>query len=209
MRHDLAMIRQQSLATATSFGMTVNQSLPLLESCSIERTADEIIGRALCIHALAACAYGFNNKKAMAWLEREGLWSSLTMQEILFLDKLDGPRTRYQHRVEALWAMSWSLSIVSKMDLLVGCDPSFVLILPNLKSNESSLEYKSKAKLRDEIEIVSRADLMYCLHWSLQNAAITHSHASPRIPLYAVEQRRLALDWILSSEEWEEISLDT
>ncbi len=58
-------------------------------------------------------------------------------------------------------------------------------------------------------EIAKALDLAYCLHWSIRDAEI-HGREIPRVlSPNVIIQRRKALEWMFSEENWDEVTLDT
>jgi hypothetical protein len=206
---DLDVIREQSLKTACRIGVTVSEALPLLDKAQTTKATNEIISRLLCLHATAACAHGFDRGKARAWLEQELLSGELTAAERQFLEGSQGDPDRFKVQVEGMWALAWALGIVPRLDFDKGCDDSFVTMLPNLKVGEKSDTLRSKVKLRSIDEVFSACDLAYCLHWAVRQAYLSGGGSAGKVPPYVIEERRRALEWLLSSEQWDEVALDT
>jgi hypothetical protein len=206
---DLETIRQQSLKTASQLGFNVAASLPLLDKPEREKSADEIIARLVCLHAAAACAYGFDRCKARQWLDQENAVASLSQSERDFIDRGIGDPNRFKVQIEGMWAMAWALGLVARLDFAKDCDSKFAVLLPNLKIAESTASMRSKTKLRALPEILAAADLAYCLHWTVREAQIAGQKSPGKVQPYVIVERRRALDWIVGADEWEEVSLDT
>lgn len=86
----LNLIREQSLKTASRLGFTVNNALPLPDEVQYARTTDETVKRLVCLHATAACAYGFDRGMAAAWLRQENAFDNLAASERRFIENGDG-----------------------------------------------------------------------------------------------------------------------
>jgi hypothetical protein len=78
---DLKIIRKQSFETASQLGFAVAELLPLLDEPEQTKSAEKIISRLLCLHAAAACAYGFDRIKVKQWLVQENVAESLEQSE--------------------------------------------------------------------------------------------------------------------------------
>jgi hypothetical protein len=206
---DLNLIRKQTLKTASRLGYSVNDALPLLDEVHNTRTADEAVKRLLCLHATAACAYGFDHSKARAWLERENALGDLTASELHFIEGGEGDPNQFKIQVEGMWALAWALGIVPHLDFSKGCDSKFVMMLPNLKIGEKSDTLRSKIKTRAADEIIEACDLAYCLHGAARQAKLTGGKMPGKVQPYVIEERRRALEWLLSNDRWDEVSLDT
>jgi hypothetical protein len=206
---NLDLIRKQSFKTASSLGFTVNKTLPLLDDVQTMRTTDEAIERLLCMHATAACAYGFDREKAKVWLERESIFGKLTTVERQFIDVGAGVPDQFKIQIEGMWALAWSLGVVPCLDFGKNCDNRFVMVLPNLKVGEKSDALRSKVTSHAIDEIVAACDLAYCLHWAIRQARLDGSKPPGKVEPYVIKERRRALEWLLCSEPWDKVSLDT
>lgn len=83
---DLVKVRERTAVIVTRLGYPLNPDLPLLDLPTRVRSREAIISRMLCVHLLAACAYGFDRGRAAKWIAREGLRESLSREERTFLD---------------------------------------------------------------------------------------------------------------------------
>jgi hypothetical protein len=108
-----------------------------------------------------------------------------------------------------MWALAWAIGIARELNFSKECDSNFVLLLPNLKQNQTSADFRRKALLRSDDQIVLAADLAYCLHWAIRQSELQRKRPPGKVPPYVVVERRRALDWLLSDDEWDEVSLDT
>jgi hypothetical protein len=202
-------IRARSLSIASKAGLSIPATLPLLETGLHLRSQDEAVSRLLCLNAVAAASYGFDKAKALDWLRQEKLTTLLTDAEIRFLERGEGSPQVFQVQVEGMWALGWAISLVSQLDFWKDSDNRFVTLLPNLKANQSSAEWRQKAKLRPTDDVVAACDLAYCLHWAVRQSEIEGKQPPARLKPYVVVERRRALEWLLSEERWDAVSLDT
>jgi len=206
---DLEAVRNQSLMTARKLGYPVNEALPLLDQVAVTRSSDEIVDRMLGMLCVAACAYGFNDQKAVEWLNREAKADPLTPSESQFLHSKSGDRRSFMEQIEGLWALAWSIGVVPDLDFGKPCAQDFVSRLPDLKGDKSSASIRSSAKVRPDQEIVAACDVAYCLHWSIRDAELNDTKIPGKVEAYVVIERRRALEWLLTGESWEDVSLDT
>jgi hypothetical protein len=206
---DLNLIREQSLKAASRLGFEVNKTLPLLDEVLHTRTADEAVKRLMCLHATAACAYGFDRRKARTWLEQENAWRDLTASEQQFVEGGNGDPNRFKIQIEGMWTLAWALGIVPCLDFGKDCDNKFVMVLPNLKIGEKGDALRSRVKPRATNEIIAACDLAYCLHWAVTQAQLTGGKLPGKVQPYVIEERRHALEWLLSNDQWDEVPLDT
>lgn len=203
------LIREHSFSIASQLGYLVKKDLPFLDAVENKRSLEEVIKRLLCLHVVAACAYGFDRKKANKWIRNENIDQSLEPSEKLFLEKGVGDIYKFKLQIEGMWALAWSLGLTPVLDFSNDCDSQFVMSLPNLKKMESSFILKSKIKQRSFDEIFRECDLSYCLTWALRNDAIIDQKKASTLKEYVIFERRRALEWLIGFGSWDDISLDT
>lgn len=202
-------IRAHSSKTASKAGIQIPATLPLLEEGLCVRPVSEAVNRLLVLHVLAAVAYGFDRMKALAWLKQEKLEKLLTPTESAFVTSGVGTPMTFQVQIEAMWALAWALGLVPQIDFWKDCDNRFAAMLPDLKINQSGAEWHAKARMRSADELITACDLAYCLHWAARQAQLEHKAPPVRLKSYVVEERRRSLEWLLSNEQWDAVSLDT
>lgn len=205
---DYVKIRASSLVAVKKLGYRANNDLPLLDEVGSLHSIDDILDRLLTLFGVVAHSYGFPANKAIAWLESEGLVEKLSPVESQYLKDGKGIASAFQCHVEALWSLAWIAGINQILDMGSLCSNEFIHSFPNLKTNEDSKAFRAKANIRSVSEIIQTADTAYCLHWAVRQAALDKAEPGG-IPLYVVEQRRKALDWVLYGGDWDDVALDT
>lgn len=174
------------------------------------RPAEEIIDRALALSTVVAVSYGFRSDDALSWLAQESLTKGLSCQELNFLKGFNQNRQQFQRQVESLCTFAWALEFLPELDFSKRSPVRLVAIYPDLKIMKSAVDFKNKAKLRPVSKIVEACDAAYCLHWGLRQAALDEGITLKRpLSSIVVTERRRALEWMLSKEAWDNISLDT
>jgi hypothetical protein len=206
---DSRLIRSESIRKAAGLGVAVPASVPLLDADLSLREVEDVAGRLLAMNAVAAVAYGFDKAKAIAWLQQEALERVLTEPERKFIVQGEGAPEPFRAQIEAMWALAWAIGMVSELDFGKECDRGFAARLPNLKHAEPSLALRRRSRLRSLGDVVSACDLAYCLHWAIAQSSIDGVPPPRSLKPNIVIERRRALEWLLSSESWNEISLDT
>ena len=202
-------LRERSLKLALRAGLTIPPTLPLLDpNLSVRRQVDAE-NRLLCLTAIAAASYGFDKSKALAWLQQEHLDTLLTDTEREFVEQGKGNPQIFQVQVEGMWALAWALSLVPQLDFWKDSDNNFVTVLPNLKSGEGCEGLRRRARIRSVDDLISACDLAYCLHWANRQSELDGMQAPAGLMPYIVVERRRALEWLLSEDPWDAISLDT
>lgn len=143
------------------------------------------------------------------WLNQEALTDSLSEQEKRFVFEGAGEFDRFKVQVEGMWALAWAMGIVNELNFDKDCNNRFVTMLPNLKQSQSSADFRKKANPRPLEQVVTGCDLAYCLHWAIRQSELAGKRPPGNLKLYVVVERRRALEWFLSKEVWDEVSLDT
>ncbi len=185
------------------------ETLPLLDDGMPTRPTADAVNRLLTLTAVAAASYGFDKAKALAWLKQEKIDDLLTPTESKFLVAGEGNPQAFQMQIEGMWALAWALNMVPQLDFWKDCDDRFVATLPNLKISQSGADWYSKARIRAADEIVASCDLAYCLHWCVRQAQLEGKTPPGRLKAHVVTERRRALEWLLSEDNWDTVSLDT
>lgn len=206
---DFQIIRQESLKEAEKLGYETNPALPLLDDSISLRIKDEIIFRSLSLFSAVACSYGFNKKSASAWISSEKIESYLSGSEKAFITGDEGDDAFFRKQVEGLNAFAWVLGFVKTLDFGCVCDNTLIKKFPDIKNTKPSTEFKLKASVRSLDEIVSACDLAYCLHWAISDAAIEGREPQKAVGSNVIVERRRALEWVLSTDDWDDISLNT
>lgn len=206
---DTATIRNVSIEDANKLGVTIPTTLPLLDEIRLTRTADDVVDRMMVMHAVAASAYGFDRQRARRWIDNEGLEAHLTIAESDFLDTGSGDRQYFANQIESMWALGWSISLFPSLVLSAPCAETFVYELPNLKQDSRSQSLREKASIRSSSEIAMACDMAYCLHWAMRDAQLKHISFGLRVEDYIIVERRRAFEWLMTNDNWDEVSLDT
>lgn len=204
-----AEVRQESLQLAQLLGYSANPTLPLLEVTSINRSAREVASRALVLHACCAASYGFPLERARTWLVENALMEHASQEERRFLSKGSNGAS-FKLRPEAIWALCWVLMSADSFAVHLPMPQSAAGMLPDLKKEEAADAWLSgRTAVRESRDALGALDFYYCAHWSLRNADPTDRTDLQTLPSYAVVERRRALEWCFSLEDWDCVSLDT
>lgn len=83
------------------------------------------------------------------------------------------------------------------------------MVFPNAKQPYDDRPLFPAASMRPIESILSELDLAYCLNWALRELSIRGRRILGPVKSHIVLERRTALEWIVSDEDWEEITLDT
>ncbi|KJV25782.1 hypothetical protein VI06_18260 [Aquitalea magnusonii] len=200
-------IRSKSLADSERLGFPRADILPVLDEELVIRPVGKIVDRALVLSVVVAVSYGFPRNKALSWLEAENLTSSLSSLELGFVKSNSQLSQMFQVQVEALCAFAWSLGYLPKLDFSAASPNHLVSVFPDFKVLESTRRFREKARLLPLSDMVSALDLAYCLHWGISHARV--GGGPGKVPPHVIVERRRALEWMFSSVDRDDISLDT
>lgn len=203
----LQRIRQKSWDITKSYGFTINTELPLIENSYTFKSLDDIINRVLILHVCCAHAYGFNNDLAVKWIESEGLQKHITKNESDYIFKKENNREYFKLSAESIWAFFWIINKISDLKFDSYCSDNLVQMLPDLKSSESSINFRKTINIKSEEQIIEMLDLVYCLHWSQIQFYLDNN--TWKYPPKIIKERRKAFEWTVSEINWDDISLDT
>ena len=206
---DPRQLRTQTIQTVRSLGVNIPPTLPLLDAGLKMRCPEDATCRLLAMNAVAASAYGFDRAKAIAWLNKEELINSLSLKEKRFLFGDANSCDCFKLQVEGMWAIAWALGITNELNFAKDCDSRFVGMLPNLKQSESCGAFRRNIRLRPVEQVMASCDVAYCLHWFVRQANLGGNNSMSNLKSYIIVERRRALEWLLSEDGWDEVSLDT
>jgi hypothetical protein len=189
--------------------MAENPALPLLDEGLRIKDVRKHLDRTLCLHVVVGCSFGFPRDKAWKWIESEMIHDELTESDRNFLSGEDSLRLQKQADVHCLYVLVWALSFVPSLTTDGQIPGYLVQKMPELWNLEPASSFRNDAIQRSSGEILEALDLAFCLHWSLEDARISGAKSPSLETLPVVVRRRLALEWLASSSEWDEIRLDT
>jgi hypothetical protein len=209
-RNSLQEIRDMSWTAAERLGFPINVHLPLLDADVALRPEQQITDRILAFFATISTSFGFPRTAALEWVRGNGLEHALSEKERAHLtSSSDELVASLQSQVDALFALAWILGLIPLMDFESECGESFIRTFPNIENAEAADTLRRKVALRDERQVVAMCDLAYCLHWGIRDAVLRGARPPGRLhPAYLIERRR-GLEWAISREGWDEITLDT
>lgn len=203
--------RERTRAMLNRRGYKFSESLPLLDCSEPSRAREAIVGRILALHCVVALSFGWDHKRSeiMSWCNQEKLTDYMTRVESAFLGGAVGLRPAMQWRVDALFALAWACKLTDR-SLLEGVPEELVTWFPNILRGAPASEFGTGLDLREEKDLINELDLLYCLASAKTDLHIRGIREnSSSLDLRSVQQRRQALEWLFSTQDWEEIELDT
>ena len=112
-------------------------------------------------------------------------------------------------RQECLWALLWALGFVDELkpDEYCGDESAYERMAPEMDPAQTV----EGIELRPVEELAAELDFQLCLHWYTREARVqgTEDRLPEPIAEEFVQERRVALEWLFTDEDWEEIALDT
>ncbi|MFD1408851.1 DUF4272 domain-containing protein [Kroppenstedtia eburnea] len=217
LEHDLVR-KQQSERMLREHGIPMDPGLKYVEDFQF-RSPQEVARRALVLHALLGVIFYHRPLDVVEWVREEGLWEELTPREKeifqIPLIEDEGERVwklrrmqsnRITWRMEALWALLWSLGKIETLGWPSGQSDAEQVgnAVPQL--GESTESFIENAEFRPLSEIADQADLMFRLFHGLQRAREENSEAPAGVEPFTVYEWHLALQWIFHDWEWEEMT---
>lgn len=201
--------RCASKQRVTDLGLPFNERLPLLEDIHTSKSSQVCAERALSLYAFMHVVFGEATREELStWLNFYDLRSSLASSEHSYLNGKTGSDFE-REKIESLYSLAWALSLVQSMDEKDYVPDSLAGNFPNLYAEESAVTFYRRTRLRPVAELGSELDFMYCYHWALVDNRINHVRTVGALSEPAIRSRRHSLEWILSDDSWDQISLDT
>jgi hypothetical protein len=204
------MDRTKSLAYVKQLGLgQPSPSLPLLDNMHIRRSQHECVHRLLAMFVCAATVNGFPISRADRWLKTQGLWEFLTIKEQKHFESGVLPM-QYDMFVDSCWSLSWAMSYVEFLKPMQDLPQAFVKLFPDVKIDESIGGFVSRALLRNNEEILQALDTVFCVHNACQDLVLNGDNSKKmQDNLRIIRAQRHSLEWIFTTEDWDEITLDT
>ena len=181
-----------------------------------KRSPQEVASRAIVLNCVVAASFDVPRKSLIQWLEKEGLWSSVSPWES---DYLQAKRPRKKDNIEANQSaeaaatLAWSLGLIP--ELPHASSPTdlelIVKVLPRIESPTAL--FVKNAKLRSDSEIKAFNNSIYEMHWSVRDAYLNGREAPDGLHPVVVYQRHRAANWlypeIVGDLPWDDVTTDT
>lgn len=209
--NQLLDLRRRSLVVAEQLGYEINPQLPHLDSSLRgSRTSEQIATRALCLCCAVAVANGAAALAALEWASSQSLLTEFSPLEREFLNSpRNSFRAKFLGQEEALWALAWAGGLHEKLAFDTYCDSRLAKMFPNFVRAEAIDPFLTTIAVRNDLEVLGALDLAYCLHWAIVQDEILGREVSHPVDSYVIVERRRALEWLMSEQNWDEINLDT
>lgn len=205
---DLEKVRQNSWKIAKKLGYPVDESLPLIDMPLNLRSVEAVGKRMLALKAVLACAFSKENMDMVqTWIDQENLEDNFTKSECLFIYEGKGDPEKIELEIESLWMLAWCTDLIQEMDFSEYCGDFLSDLMPSIEYMNSKVSFMRSLELRSVEEITEALDLAYCLNWGAIEARTKNIEIPGRVREYVIEYRRKALEWVVSEEDWDKISM--
>ncbi|MDR3443567.1 MAG: DUF4272 domain-containing protein [Legionella sp.] len=206
-------VKRESEKIILNAGGEILDWLPTIENPAKPRTLDDVIKRALVLNAMYQLHMKAPKYYIAQWLEENELTSELTPKEHAILYS-PNELTEEEHyalycSVDALWALVWATNLINDLSFNQPVGDELAGLSPNLQVEADGTKYESTMQLRSIKAIYQTLDLYYRAHWWVLNAT-REGQPTGDAALYAVIERRRALEWLLNSDSaWDTVDLST
>lgn len=149
----------------------------------------------------------------IGWLKRENLWDYASPKEKDVFENANRTQKDFDDatwRSEALWTLLWSLGKIDELDLPRQFYDSERLqqVLP--KPGDSCARFINGASLRSKSELLDATDLIYRIHWAVEDARLKKTPIPAGFNPDIVYERHYALNWLtFYSNDWDNVTTDT
>ncbi|MEV4421082.1 DUF4272 domain-containing protein [Patulibacter sp. NPDC049589] len=219
---DPRAVRRRSLAELAHVGLApVPERVPTVLDAYAgrRRTAEDAVDRVRALMGVLHAVHGAKVLDVATSLKQRGLGPWLTPGERQFLTlliqhpereaEIQSHRISIARRVEGLHALGWALGLLP--DLL---PTGFSRVPPEVFAPvgpAAAAGAPTELALRDQGELLARLDVLTCAHRAVQEHEVGGSTGPlPRdVVPRAIAERRRALEWLLGTESWDEIEIDT
>lgn len=172
----------------------------------VERTLEEVIGRALVMNALINVHFRAPVEVVRRWIEANGAAEHLSPRERALLAKPNAEVTSDERAglrgyVEALWALLWAGGVADGLAPGQPVPGHMATLVPNLKTNEDASKLRDRMHLRSAAEIADMRARYKSVHASIRDGA-----SLPLVSPEVVKERRKALEWLANPlVGWDEL----
>lgn len=178
------------------------------------RSSEEIAKRALVLSALISIVFKKNSlSDVVSWLKQENLWSELAPSELSFINDPSNEKLHINisWRSEALVVLLWSINKLDSLPSLTElCDVNAVQSLV-IEPPNSTADFISSSRLRDEEEIETEYEIVYESHWKVRDAQIHKKPIPDQLNPGVVYERHFGFNYVVGycGLPWDEITTDT
>lgn len=189
-------------------------TLPLIDNISI-KNAKTIGIRITQLYSLIGLSLpNINSAKIRQWLLNNDLFNSLSEKEKEYFKKYkNNALTKEEINLlswlrECLYTLMWCCETVSDL-AYASIESELEPFLPLIPPKVEIQKFLQQLTVRNHIEIIKQADLHYCLHWLIRSNLSDSLKPNFHPKIDVIIERRKALEWLITKDHWDDITLDT
>jgi len=207
--------KEQTEAYLKEIGVPFVDHLPVIENEQEARfkTAQDVAKRLLILTYLNYVSEVEEDKNSIVkFFVSNELWDDVSECEKKLLTKTEPfeeqEKINISWQSEGIKEMLWCLGKIDVLEL-----PSTQTEIPEILDHlpqffEPTQDFINSAALRSKTEILNQCDLIYRIHWAVQND-IENVNSKLKIHPNIVRERHCAINWVRRSEQnWDDITLD-
>jgi hypothetical protein len=210
--------RPENLEAIKKLGYAVNVNLPLLdEGMSVVRETEQVANRINILHLLYTTSIeGDKSIPFFFRLIKKNDWTRhLTQDELRYFEAGKLPyarKAKYSWYKEAITALLWATDLVKNLRDFNETD--MAVLYPIIPPEADETEFLDSLKFRSQNELLRELDFFYLLRSSVKHDARQSTkffglfkRSVPELPL--IIERSRALEWLFTTHDWDDVSLDT
>lgn len=208
---DFKHIRSKTKSRLELHGIPLHPSLPFADGV-LNKSSIDIAQRIVGLYVMLGLARDADPDLLWNWMESNDFLSFLSDEEMRVLQQesfTEADINSCSWKQESIFVLCWYEGFEKKIIFPTDeCDLTDVLMrVPPEVSFELMLE---SFQPRSESELIEELDFYYCVHAAIKHPELwKDEQLLGRIKVAAVEERRRALEWLVSTNDWDNVSLDT
>ena len=207
----LEVVRENTIRVLTQRSVPYLPKLPLINEHPDEqwKSAQQIARRLIVIYALTGLSHDADPKKLLAWLESHSLDDEILNSERQYFIKKDLSKQDITHlswNQESVFVLAWCLGLQKSLPF-PDREANLSSVFPKMPPQVDVSKFVAQSKRIESRSILEEADLYYCYHWAIRHPEKWERPVS--LSLDVVIERRRALDWVIGSLKFDEVTLDT
>jgi hypothetical protein len=204
-------IRRGSIARLERQDIPIHPNLPFVDG-KLSRSPLEVAKRIIGLYVMLGIARDADPDLLWNWMEDNDFLSFLSEDEMNILKKeafLDEDINICSWKQESIFVLGWYGNFESCINFPT--DESDLTKIFTKIPPEVPFELMLESfQPRSESELIEELDFYYCVHAAIKHPELwKDEQLLGRIKVAAVEERRRALEWLVSTNDWDNVSLDT
>ena len=206
--------KARSMAYLVEHQVPTLDNLPVIhsEQTVTLRSKDEVVDRVLALCFIGLRSEGLEADQLARFDRKYNVTSKFSPWEMQFAStaepdqqSLINANWRYEDMYVGLWALGYVDSLPHPGQ---ACD---VASLVGIIAQQTEDELRANAQMRSASEILDQLDLIYRMHWAVQNARVMGEPAPLGLDGSVVYEWHYFLNWITTynNQDWDNVSPDT